>query len=133
MTRQIHIESEQEVGRITDLIHDQYLDIEGLEFDKEHSSLTLRYFIAKGEFFVRLEFPTRECFLTIFNVASYTLRDTQQIRYYPMNKLLFVRSRNVVEVKTGIPLELSVSVTRFAISVEETDKIVDEPPPLCEA
>jgi len=129
MTKLLNITDPREIPRIVSLIHDHWLDAESVNFDSEKSTLNIRYLKKVGSsssFASRSRFPALECFLRIFRVKSLVVRDTQKVRFYDINTLVYDAASMSLLIKTGIPFEIRAVVADLDVSVEETDAVVQD-------
>ncbi len=65
-----------------------------------------------------------EGFLKIYYVEKYVVRDTERVRLYDINELIYDPRARVLRITTGVPLEFVVRVTAFKVSAEETEALV---------
>ncbi len=135
MASQCVFDSPRDLWRINDFIHDCWFDVEDIILDKATSILSVMYLADLrdkasrkwwNDFFdsSSRKRPRRECYLRIRNVEDYTIRDTQRVGCYDFNVLKFDLQTSTIVFHTGIPIEISVQVRNFEISIEETDNIL---------
>ena len=134
MARRTVIQDPKDLPAIVDLIHDCWFDIADVVFHPRQSLLSIRYkrpVREKAQILWRLflwkwiEVPLIECFLEINHVIESRVEDQQGIRLYDFNTISYDSSSNTVRVDTGIPTTITMKVTQFEISIEETDNVVE--------
>jgi hypothetical protein len=132
--RRTVIQDPKDLPAIVDLIHDCWFDIADVVFHPRQSLVSMRYkrpVREKAHVLRRLllwkwiEVPLVECFLEINHVIESRVEDQQGIRLYDLNTISYESSSNTVRVNTGIPTTITMKVTQFKISVEETDNVVE--------
>jgi len=132
--RRTVIQDPKDLPAIVDLIHDCWFDIADVVFHPRQSLLSIRYkrpVREKAQVLRRLllwkwiEVPLVECFLEINHVIESRVEDQQGIRLYDFNTISYDSSSNTVRVNTGIPTTITMKVTQFEISIEETDNVVE--------
>ncbi len=115
------------ISDIVDFVHDHWLDIGRVTLDSETKTLTIPYLRPRGHeshFFLRPRYPMLEGFLKIYYVEKYVVRDTERVRLYDINELIYDPRARVLRITTGVPLEFVVRVTAFKVSAEETEALV---------
>jgi len=134
VARRTVIQDPKDLPAIVDLIHDCWFDIADVVFHPRQSLLSIRYkrpVREKAQILWRLflwkwiEVPLIECFLEINHVIESRVEDQQGIRLYDFNTISYDSSSNTVRVDTGIPTTITMKVTQFEISIEETDNVVE--------
>jgi hypothetical protein len=132
--RRTVIRDSKELPTIIDLIHGCWFDIADVVFHSRQSLLSIRYkrpVRERAQVLRRLllwkwiEVPLVECFLEINHVIESRVEDQQGIRLYDFNIVSYDNSSNTVRVDTGIPTTITMKVTQFEISIEETDNVVE--------
>lgn len=120
-----------ELNQINDLIHDCFFDIDRITVDNNTCILYFtRYLVSRKKpikrwfLFKQYETPGLECILEIHEVKSYSIKDTQKVRFYDLNELIFDQKTNMILVRTGIPVSIKIEVSSFKISVWTTDKVI---------
>lgn len=127
MTNQLRITDPHELPKLVELIHDRWLDAESITFDSENSTLSIRYLKAKGSsplFVNRVRYPAFECSLKISKVESFSVQDTQKVRFYDMNTVTYDPRSMCIRLETGVPIKIQAVVNGFDLAAEETDTIV---------
>jgi hypothetical protein len=111
-----------EIERLTERLHDSWLDVESLIFDTASASIKVRCLtnLKPRSLVERIRFPARECFMKISNVSSVSVEDTQKIRYYDIDNLSYDHEGQYLEIKTGIPVRILIFVKSVDIVIEET-------------
>jgi hypothetical protein len=129
MATQLSINDPADLHAINDLIHDCYFDIEEIAFDRSSSVLSFRFrrLITKGKLWWRDIIsaskmrPATEGFLRIHHVDSYSVDDTQKLGTNSFNVLTYDLSAKRVLVQGNVPMNITIFVHQFEISVEVTD------------
>lgn len=130
---EIRITNRPELGRINEVIHDHWFDLDDVAFDEATSTLQIQFSRPRLEagkaasgwsLLRRVEVPYVESFLRIHHVRNWTLNDTQQVGSYDFNELRFDEAKQRIRVATAIPLELYADIEAFEVSVAVTDKVV---------
>lgn len=115
-----------EIGDILDLIHDEWFDINEINFENHILSIKFRkeknddikvkrnYLLWKV-----VEIPILECYLKIYNVTDYIIKDNQRVDFYDFNIIEYFENENKINIQTGIPLIFEINVYDFKVSVEE--------------
>jgi hypothetical protein len=129
MGNSLHIKNELSgIREVVDLLHDRWLDADSIAFDSEKSVLSIRYLKEKnaaGSLMIsRARFPAIECFLRISNVESFSVEDTEKVRFYDVNEIAYDPKSKCIRITTGIPFGIRVFVTDLDLTVEETDAVV---------
>lgn len=134
MPRRTVIQDPKDLPAIVDLIHDCWFDIADVVFHPRQSLLSIRYkrpVREKAQVLRRfllwkwIAVPLVECFLEINHVIESRVEDQQGIRLYDFNTISYDSSSNTIRVDTGIPTTITMQVTQFEISIEETDNVVE--------
>lgn len=120
-----------EISQINDLLHDCWFDINKIntgdntfklyftKYLETRNRLLKNYFLFK-----QFEIPGVECVLEIYEVKSYEITDTEKVQFYDLNELAFDQGKNMILIRTGIPLSIKVEVSSLKISVRITDKVI---------
>ncbi len=133
MAKFLRITHPSELDAVNDIIHDCYFDIADIVFDSSAASLSFKFrkLVTRGKhgwkdfFSTSRMLPATECFLRFAGVESYQVNDTQKVGTYDLNVLEYNPKEGCVKVLTGIPIEVKVQVTRFDVSVEVTDNLIE--------
>ena len=134
MSHRTVVKKPEDLPAIIDLIHDCWFDIVDVVFHPRQSLLSIRYkrplpekarIIRRLLFLKWIEVPLVECFLEVSHVIESHVEDEQGIRLYDLNTINYDSSSNTVRVDTGIPTTITMKVTQFEISIEETDNVVE--------
>jgi hypothetical protein len=123
----IQINEPREISRITELIHDYWLDASLIVFDSEKSTLSIRCLKGlefQSAFVNRFRFPAVEYFLRISRVESFSVEDKQKVRFYDVVSVAYDATLKCVELRTGVPIGIKVFVTGLDLTVEETGTVV---------
>ena len=135
MSRIIKIRDPSDLIKAVDIIHDCWFDKEDVSFNEESSILSIKFekenlekkeVVRKILFFKKNRIPTIECYLNIHHVKSYDILDTENVGKYDFNELKYNPSFGKIVITTGIPLGFEITVDKFEVSIEETDKIIEE-------
>lgn len=123
----------EELHLVHDIIHDCFFDVDDIRFDSEQSTLTFRFrrpissdrIKLKDFVYTSKSRPTVECFLTIYNVKSYSISDTENVGTYDFNVLDFDPLKHCLTIGTNVPIDIKLEVRDFRISVEQTDNLLE--------
>ncbi len=119
MSKVIAVTNFEDLGNIDAILHDFWLSVDAVEFNREKKILSIpfaknsRSFEKTGE---KSEVGA-ELVLVIRAVTDVSIEDTQGITFYDYNVMKFEKGRLVV--MTGIPCELSVAVEAADVTVEK--------------
>jgi len=110
-----------QLSSITDHIHDRWFEKEAIIFDKGKSVLTIPFFerTSSGWPFKKKKAVRPAGVLKIHNVATHTIRDTEEVGMYDFNELVYDRKSNRLSITTGVPIEIEITITAFEITIEE--------------
>lgn len=116
--------TENALTEITDFIHDWVFDLEKINFDSSSKIVTIPF---EREFYEhrqksasilgRASIPICSCCVKIFYVNEIYVKDTERVGSYDFGNLEFDESSNRVIINTNIPLEFTVYVSKFKISM----------------
>lgn len=97
------------------LIHDRFFALsEVMVQDGSKSTLALKE--SKG--FWRPTFSSDTGTLTIHNVISLEVNDTEQVEFYDINLMEF-SEEGTLTIRTGIPLDIRFKVSSLLLSIED--------------
>lgn len=131
----IKIFDPKEIRKISAVIHDEKFDKNDILFSAEKASLDLKFKRSKIEekillkkflFMEKLSFPIVESFLKINYVESYKIKDKANIGTYDFNEITYDESKKKIIITSCVPLVIEILVKEFHISVEDSDKILDQ-------
>jgi hypothetical protein len=132
MATRVWTDSPDKIQFISDLVHDRWLDVEAVRYDKQDSTLVIPISSASrssGRLLRRLGIfdtarPAEErSSLSIHHVVEYSIIDTERVRFYDLAALLFDPKAMKVEIRTGVPLRIEALVKKFGLSVELSNEI----------
>lgn len=132
--KNLSIKNPEQISDIVNIIHDCWFDVDDIVYDPEASVLSLKFkremprrsrVLKEGLLTKRLEVPIVECFLRIHHVKSYRIKDTEHVGLYNFNELEYDPNLKHINITTGVPIDIIISVERFEVSVEETDKVIE--------
>jgi hypothetical protein len=129
MPKRFRVNDPREISRIIETIRDCWLDANWIALNSETSTLSIRFLKPTGsESFVvnRVRFPAIECFLRISRVKSFTVEDKQKIRFYDISTVEYNPTPKCVQLRTGVPIEISAVVDDFDVTVVETGTVVED-------
>jgi hypothetical protein len=121
------------LGRVDDLIHDRWFDVDAVAFDADRRVVTIPFdrpdetraeVVADWKVAHRLSVPRVRHRLSIHEAVDMRLSDTERIGRYDFDRLTYDAEAGTVAVRTNIPLELVVKVERLNVSVESTGETV---------
>ena len=130
---EVRINDGSQLKRVNEVIHDYWFDLDEVVFDKETSTLQIRFTRPRLEpspkrsglaLLHKVDVPYVEAFLRIHHVLRWTAEDSERIGSYDFNELLFDEARKRIRVSTGVPLVLFADVEEFELSVLVTDTVV---------
>jgi hypothetical protein len=131
----VTINDPAQIPTVLDYIHDCWFDVEEIVFQRDTSVFSIRFkremsdmsrIVEKGLLSKKLCVPLVECFLKIHHASNYRVNDTEHVGLYDFNELEYDPNLRRINITTGVPIEIRVGVERFEVSVEITDKVVDE-------
>lgn len=126
-TKLLHITDAEEISRVTELLHDSWIDADRILYDSSKGIITIRILKPKHTgiaFVTRMRLPANEYLLRISHVKSFDLQDTEKIRFYDLNELKFDPVSMQLEVETGVPIGIHAVVNCVDIKVEDSGTIV---------
>jgi hypothetical protein len=97
--------TQAELDRLLDEIHDQWFDVDHVVFDKYHHKVTL-------------PFTSLGLVLTINHATSLRIADSEGVGRYDLNELRYDSVRKVVQIRTGVPLDLEIGVDHLLVRLE---------------
>lgn len=124
-----------DIPRILDLIHDEWLDGDGIRFSRQRAELSIPFRRRAGPPDAgsatrsqtgRKRGPRAEWRLIIHHVIAYRIRDFARVRFYDFDRIAYDPGTGRILITTGVPIEIEATVDRFRISVEETGRLIDE-------
>ncbi len=122
-----------ELDRLSDVLHDSWMDIEEISFEQTTKLISIpiqkQELLAKeGDeppgLFDQAVALTRLCYLRLFNVQRFELLDSEKMQFYDLTAIRFDPKRRKLEFKTGVPLTLNVFVSCLEVELEETGTIL---------
>ncbi len=131
----ITINSPKDINRILSLIHDEWFDKNDIKFIASSVSLEIKLKRKKYEdqkiikrilFIQKLSFPIVESILRINYVDNYQIEDTANIGSYDFNEIKYDEKGKEILITSGFPLIIKIKVREFAISLEDTDRIIEQ-------
>ncbi len=134
MPKRTVVKDPSDLPRIVGIIHDCWFDLDRIQFDAGDSALTIPFRCERSHegsrirwsvFFSRARGRCFERLIRIGHVDSYSVVDTQKVRFYDFNELTYDPETKQIRITTGVPLEMTVTVKELDVSVEETDKAVE--------
>ena len=115
--KKVTIYKPDELNQINNLIHTCFFDIDRITVA---NNTFLLYFTRYSEsrkkpvkrwfLFKQYETPGLDCILAIHKVKSYSIKDTQKVRFYDLNELAFDQATNMILIRTGIPLSIEIEI-----------------------
>jgi len=138
----MRVTEQSQLLRINDLIHDFWFDYDeedpessGVKLDPTEELLEIEYRWedwsnprrdSGGFLRSTLLIPSFRGFLRVFHVGEAQIHDRAQIGGSTFNVIEFEPSTSTVRIKTNIPIEISVVVSRLEVEVEITDESTGE-------
>ena len=96
---------------IADIVHDYFLDVDTIYWNKENNLITMLYFkdsggsIGAGKIIIK-------------NVIELIFKDEEKIQYYDINYINWISKTKKIVMITNIPLLLEILVSDFAMDIE---------------
>lgn len=121
----MRVENEADVGLITREIHDCWFSLDDITFDADSRTLRIPFEDkSNGSLASSLHSrpagggtrKTRE--LRVFNVESYEIEDEERVGAYDFNEFTYDPRARTISVSTGVPLGMTIVVSRFAVEVD---------------
>ncbi|PIQ86895.1 MAG: hypothetical protein COV74_02955 [Candidatus Omnitrophica bacterium CG11_big_fil_rev_8_21_14_0_20_45_26] len=132
MFHSIIIQEPRELNYIHELIHDQWFNVDQVTFHKETSKLLIKLAERNGKrrrgnlsriinsLSRKSKSAVCERNLTIHYVNDYHIKDSEKVGLYDINQIKYDQNKSHLSITTGIPLEFTVTVSRFELVYEET-------------
>ena len=122
------VKDPSKLSQVVDILHDRWFDLDQVLFDPQDCVLTIPFSnesipgsrrIRWSDFFSRAPGQGFECFLRIANVESYSVVDTEKVRFYDLNELTYEPEAKRIRITAGVPLQMTVTVKDLDVSVEQ--------------
>lgn len=134
MARTTVIELAEELPVVIDMIHDSWFNANAISYDKESRTLSIpfaresenREIVWRWWFLKRVKRFYTECLLRIHHVDSYVVEDEAQVGTYDFNEIEYNAGLKEIRITTGVPIEMRMTVQQLKISVEESEKVIEE-------
>lgn len=108
------ISDPNQLQKLIDIVHDLWFNVESLDLCESNGSLTIELEPRK----VDLSNPSKNHVqMVIKQVEDITIKDTEKVRDYDINKINFDPSHRKVVITCGIPLTVELTVNRLEIEV----------------
>jgi hypothetical protein len=123
-------------SKIRDLLEniaDCDFDIDDISFDPEERVVSIRFFredtdrarvVKKGWILKKVEIPKIECFLRIHHAKTLSMTDTAGIGIHTFEDIEYDSNVDLVKIITIAPAEIAITVEKFELSIELTDRVV---------
>lgn len=108
----IEVSDPRELGIITDVLHDHFFSLPSVL--SQRGAVVIVEFKEEQGFFKKRWSPRSE-YLTIHHVRFIEVNDSQQVRLYDVNELIYVDG--VLRIKTGITLKLLFHVDSLHLTL----------------
>ncbi len=95
---------------IADVIHDRFIDIESVCWNKRENILEILYFSESN-------LNTPEGKILFYNVIDVNILDEEKVQYYDLNFIKWDEKNNKISLITGITLVFEIMVTKFKIMI----------------
>lgn len=95
---------------IADVIHDRFIDIESVCWNKRENILEILYFNESN-------LNTPEGKILFYNVIDVNILDEEKTQYYDLNFIKWDKKSNKISLITGITLVFEIIVTKFKIKI----------------
>ncbi len=118
MTEIAQVTSTDGLARLSELLHDQWFDLDDVRFLNADALLKV-VFGETGS--GKLADRGQRALLTVRHVESYRVQDSQQIGRYDFNVILYDSSIKRLTVLTGIPCVFWMIVRRLELILEVDD------------
>jgi hypothetical protein len=107
----LRAESAESLEAINDALHDRWFDVADVEFSESERRARLRFRRSiKGN--------ASDVMLEVDDVDEFSLHETEGIGIYDLNRITIGRDKTV-RIKTGIPLQFEMRVSRMSIRLFE--------------
>jgi len=114
---EVRADSQEALEQIDDVLHDRWFDVDDVRFDEAGRFVQVPFRgQPKG---TRRASDAKALMLEIRHVEQNVLKDTERIRFYDFNRLVFSRDSSTLRIETGIPLGLEMRVARLDVRVFE--------------
>lgn len=105
----------QQLDAITDLIHDQWFDVQDIVFDSVSGELTI-------PFGARSKGPNSDTIalqgeLCVHTAIVYDVDDRAQIGYYDLNEISYTADSHTVLITSSFPLQIFAQVELLRVTV----------------
>jgi hypothetical protein len=132
-TRIVEVREPSGLHEIADVIHDCDFHLEGIDHDRRARTVTVPYdrevpgraeAFATAPFVRRVRVPTFRWYLSFFGVTDCRIDDTERVGIYNFNVVTYDEARNVLTIRSNIPLTFELHVDAVHVAVDATDEVV---------
>jgi len=126
MSQQVCITDPCHLPDVLDIIHDQWFEVQDIRFDEDHALVLIPFdrvedtppkkLLSFGRSSVSDTVPW---VLEIRQAKRFDLHDTEQVGLYDFNEILYEPEKQLITITTGIPLDFTVEVSAFDLSVRK--------------
>src|SRR5206468_524698 len=96
-------------------VHDHWFDVNGIVHDP--AERVVRFGLSESRPKRSLPFRT-DLTLTIRSVRKLLIEDTEKIRFYDLNEVIYSPQERQITITGGIPIRVVLAVDRLAIELE---------------
>lgn len=134
MFTKITAEASDELGIITDFVHDCWFDLDSVKHDQNLGTITVTFKklivipqtrLNKWSFFKRRKTIERYFNLEVAHTKEYEINDTEKVGMYDFIEVKYNKDEKEVVILTGIPLDFHVRVEQFKISINSLPEALE--------
>lgn len=103
-----------QLPELVDRVHDNWFDVEGIVYDRAGKRITFRVEPKQSDLDGG---SSKGIVMEINNVDELTITDTEKVRYYDVNEIIFNPSRGSLVLTGGIPIEVVFRISALEIYV----------------
>lgn len=133
MIEELFVEKQNDLAKLTDLVHDCIIPTESVQYDAEKQLVTFQLEIPDEECrevvwhcgpIGRFRVPTKEASLEIAHARPAILEAPEKIGILDINTIGYDREARQVRITTGIPGSVVIPVDDLAIRLRVTKNII---------
>ena len=117
MKKIFHITEPQQIKSLLGLIHDWFFDVGKIIHNKTTNTVTIVFWENRKDFLK----PKNSIMLTIFNVKQIKIKDTENVGYYDLNKIIYDNATQIIKITCGIPLGVEIFTNGLMIEANTLD------------
>jgi len=133
LSESITVDSPGRLSDIVDLIHDCWFSLDETTFSKDTGIVEIpfarsmdknRKVVSRLALLKVVEVPVVRAILRIHHVREFAIQETENIRRYDFNTIIFDPERKELRILTGIPVDLRAQINEFRIDLEVTEIVL---------